>query len=147
MSESCRRRLKLDVDFFRYLFLIRKSFVVNDWNNVKRKNYLHIRKKIVLAFVFREISSIVYHLFFCCELQRYRESPTWFFLPCFSTNRHIWRIVRWCCKFQTFSNFANSDFSVFLHESAHSVTVGTILRISKIYKFVKRGFFSYFSTN
>ena len=43
------------------------------------------------------------------------------------------------------ANFKNSDFSV-LHESTHSVTFWTILWISKIWKFVKRGFFSYFST-
>ena len=78
--------------------------------------YLQIRKKIVLAFVFREISSIVYNFLFCCELQRCRESPTWIFLLCFSTNRHIWQIMRLSCEFQKFSNFANSDFSVFLHE-------------------------------
>ena len=122
----CRWRLKLDVEFFLYLFLIRKSFVINDWNKVEGINYLKIRKKIVLAFVFREISSIIYTLWFCCELQRCRESPTWIFLLCFSTNRHIWRIVKLSCKFQKFSNFANSDFSVFLDESAHLVTFGTI---------------------
>ena len=69
------------------------------------------------------------------------------FFVMFSTNRHIWRIVRLSCKFQKLSNFANSDFSVFLHESAHLVTFGSILRISKILKFVKRPFFSYFSKN
>ena len=98
-------------------------------------------KKIVLVFVFHEISSIVYNFSFCCELQRCRESPTWIFLLCFSTNRHIWKIVRLSCKFKKFSNFANSDFYVFLHESTHLVTFGTILRISEIFKFVKRGFF------
>ena len=147
VSESCRWRLKLHVDFFRYLFLIRKSFVINDWNNVERINYLEIREKIVLAFVFREISSIVYNFSFCCELRRCRKSPTSIFLLRFSTNRHIWRIVRFCCKVQKFSNFANSDFSVFLHDSADLVTFGTILRISEIWTFVKREFFSYFSTN
>ena len=104
-------------------------------------------KKIVLAFVFREISWIVYNFSFCCELQRCRELPTWIFLLWFSTNRHIWRIVRLSCKFQKFLNFANSDFSVFLHDSGYFVTFGTILRISKICKFVKRGFFPYFLTN
>ena len=139
--------MKLGVDFFRYLFLIRKTFGINDWNNVGGINYLQIGKKIVLAFVFREISSIVYNFTFCCELRRCRESPTWIFLLCFFTNPHIWRIVRLSCKFQKFSNFANSDFSVFLHESAHFVTFGTILRISENWKFVKRGFFPSFSTN
>ena len=38
-------------------------------------------------------------------------------------------------------------FFVFLHEPVDLVTFGTILRISKIYKLVKRGFFSYLSTN
>ena len=33
---------------------------------------------------------------------------------------------------------------MFLHESAHSVIFGTILRISKICKFVKCGFFFIF---
>ena len=108
----------------------------------RRKNNLRTNpKKIVLAFVFREISSIVYNFSFCCELQKCRESPTWIFLLCFSTNRYIRRIVRLSCKFQKFSNFANSDLSVFLHELAHSVSFGTILRIYKIFKFVKRGFF------
>ena len=128
--------------FFRYLFWIRKSFVIiNDWNNVERINYLQIRKKKFLAFVFREISSIAYNYSFCCELQRCRKPPTWIFLLCFSSNRHVWRIVRLSCEFQKFSNLANSYFSVFLHELAHWVTFGTILRISKICKFVKRGFF------
>ena len=104
-------------------------------------------KKIVLVFVFREISSIVYNFSSCCELQKCRESPTWIFLLCFSTNRHIWRIVKLSYKFQKFSNFASSDFSVFLHESAHLITFGTILWISNICKFVKRRFFLYFSTN
>ena len=144
MRESCKWRLKLDVDFFRYLFLIRKSFVINDWNNVE---ITYKSEKMVLAFVFRKISSIVYSFSFYCELRRCRESPTWIFLLCFSTNRHIWQIVRLSCKFQKFSNFINSDFSVFLHESAHLVTFGTILRLSKICKFVKRGFHSYFSTD
>ena len=106
-----------------------------------------LRKKIVLAFVFREISPIFYNFPFCCELERCRESPTWIFLLCFSTNRHIWRIVKLSCKFQKFSNFANSDFSVFLHESVHLVIFGIVLRIYKICEFFKRGFFSYFSTN
>ena len=146
MSESCRWRLKLDVDFLRYLFLIWKLFVINNWNNVEIINYLRTWKKIVLPFVFREISSIVYNFSFCCELQRCRESPTWIFLFCFSTNRHIWRIVKLSCKLQKFSNSASSDFSVFLHESVHLMTFGTILQISEICKFGKRGFFSYFST-
>ena len=38
------------------------------------------------------------------------------------------------CKLKTFSNFANSDFSVFLHESAQLVAFETILRIYKICK-------------
>ena len=134
VSKSCRWRLKLHVDFFRYLFLIRKSFVNNDWSNVKRINCLQIWKKIDVAFIFREILSIVYNFSFCCELQRCRELPTWIFLLCFFTNRHIWRIVKLSCKLKTFSNFANSDFSVFLHESAHLVAFGTILRIYKICK-------------
>ena len=66
------------------------------------------------------------------------------FLLCLSANRHIWRIVRLSCKFQKFSNFANSDFSVFLHESVHFVTFGTILRICKI---CQARIFSYFSAN
>ena len=129
---------------FRYLFLIRKSFVNNDWNNVERINCLQIWKKIDVAFIFREISSIVYNFSFCCELQRCRELPTWIFLLCFSTNRHIWRIVRLFCKLKTFSNFANSDFSVLLHESAHLVAFGTILRISKICKLAN--FFLFLAT-
>ena len=125
-------RIRLNVDFFRYLFLIRKSFVTKDWNNVEKNKLPTNPKKIVLAFVFREISSIVHKFLSCCELQRCRELPTWIFLLCFSTNRHICRIVRLSGKFQNFLNFANSDFSVFLHESAHLVTFGTILRISEI---------------
>ena len=123
------------------------SFVINNLNNVERINYLQIRKKIVLDLVFREISLIVCNFSFSCELQRCCESPIWIFLLCFSTNRHIWRVVKLSCKFKKISNFANSDFSVFLHESAHLITFGTILRIYKICKFVKRGFFSYFSIN
>ena len=98
-------------------------------------------KKKFLAFVFREISSIVYNFSFCCELRRCRESPICIFLLRFSTNRHIWRILRLLCEFQKFSNFENSDFSVFCYESAHLVTYRTILRISKICKFGKLGFF------
>ena len=134
--------MKLDVEFFRYLCLIR----VICYERLKQSS-LQIRKKIVLSFVFREISSIVttfYSAVLCCAV---RESRTWIFLLCFSTNWDIWRIVRLSCKFQKFSDFPNSDFCVFLHESAHLLTLESILRIFKICRFVKPGFFLYFSTN
>ena len=67
------------------------------------------------------------------------------FVLCFSTNRHVSRIGRLSWKFQKFSNFANSNFSSFVHESADSLIFGAILRRSEICTFVKGGFFSYSS--
>ena len=69
------------------------------------------------------------------------------FVSFFSTNRHVSRIGRLSWKFHKFSNFANSHFSVFIHESADSVIVGAILRRFEICILVKGGFFSYSSEN
>ena len=136
VDEGCNFMLTFSVTCFwsgSHLLLTIET-TLKEWRTYKSE-------KIVLAFVFRDISSIVYNFSFCCELQKCRESPTWFFLLCFSTNRHIWQIVRLSCKFKKLSNFANSDFSVFLRASAHLVTFGTFLWISKICQFGKLEFF------
>ena len=59
-------------------------------------------------FVFREISSIVYNFSFCCVSCGCVAGRQLGFFCCFSSNRHIWKIVRLSCKFRKLGFFCIS---------------------------------------